>query len=41
MPRTIKNATFKENMLAKTLKKENIPLVSFIGCRDSFAFENI
>ena len=40
-PRTKKNATSKDNMLAKTLNQANIPLVFFVGRRDCFAFENI
>ena len=40
-PRTKKNATFKDNLLAKTLKQEKLPLVSFLGRRDCFAFANI
>ena len=41
MPRTIKNATFKENMLASTLKQVKIPRVSFVGHRYCFSFKNI
>ena len=41
MPRTKKNATFKDNMLAKTLKQTRLPLVSYIGCRDRLAFDII
>ena len=40
-PRTKKNETFKDNLLAKTFKQANIPLVSFVRRRDCFAFENI
>ena len=36
-----KNVTFKDNLLAKTLKQAKIPLVSFVRRRDCFAFENI
>ena len=40
-PRTNKNETFKDYLLAKTLKQAQLPLVSFVGRRECFAFENI